>query len=147
MIAAIDAVAMPWEESTDAKGRKARYRPVKVFAYVRREAEGERVDDSVQSANHALQIVRRLCGDAIEEGEPPKGEGHTPLFTVQIQVSNTHRHVSSYRAAYQKLDGKCPLPVIGMMMDIYHAIKRVMRQARDGLRAEKAAKKAKATEL
>lgn len=141
MIVEIIAVAMPPEETTDRKGRIVRSRPVKTFAYVRRETEGERVDDTVQSANHALQIVRRICGDAITEGEPPKGEGHTPLFTVQLQVSNTHRRVSSYRAAYRKMEGKCPLPVIEMMMDVYHAIKRVLRAAREDLRKRKESEK------
>lgn len=137
MIVEIVAVAMPPEDSADEKGRLVRSRPVRTFAYVRRESDGERVDDSVQSANHALQIVRRICGDAITEGEPPKGEGHTPLFTVQLQVSNTHRRVSSYRAAYRKLEGKTPLAVIKMMMDIYHAIKRVLRSAREYLKKRK----------
>lgn len=137
MMVEIVAVAMPWETSTDAKGRTVRSRPVKTFAYTRCEADGERADDSVLSANHALQIVRRICGDAIAEGEPPKGEGHTPLFTVQLQVTDTHRRTSSYRAAYRKLDGRTPLAVIGMMMDIYHAIKRTLRSARDDLRRER----------
>lgn len=136
MIVSIDAVAMPPEETAD---RFRRVRPIRIFAYVRPESDGERLDDSVQSSNHALQIVRKLCGDAITDGEPPNDGVCARLFTVQLQVSNTHRRTSSYRVAYRRL-GNCPLPCIEMMMDIYRAIKRVIRSARDDLRAERAAK-------
>lgn len=134
MIVQIDAVAMPWEHD----GRR-RIRPIRVFAYTRVESDGERRDDSVQSSNHALQIVRRICGDAITEGEPPNDGVCMRLFTVQMQVCDTHRKVSSYRVAYKRLAGNCPAPCSEMMMDIYHAIKRVMREARDDLKARRAA--------
>lgn len=110
------------------------------YAYTHEEAAAENRTDSVLDANHALDIAHRLCGDAIREGEPPREQGYTPLYVVQLQISDTHRKHSSYRCAYRKFDG-CPMHAIEDMMEIYAAIKRVLRSARAESKKAKAAKK------
>ena len=130
MVVCIDAMAL----APTALGR-----PVQLYAYTREEADEERRADSVRDCNHALAIVRRLVGGNIVEGRAPTGDVRR-LWTVQLQVSNTRRGHSSYRAAYHKEAG-CPLPQIDYMMEIYHAVKRVLRECRDDMRREKEAKR------
>jgi len=62
--------------------------------------------------------------------------------TVQIQISGTRRGHSSYRAAYHKEDG-CRLVDIDYMMEIYHAIKRILLECREDYRREREAKRAR----
>jgi len=129
-----------WAGEPTAIGRR-----VTLYAYTRMEtaAEADGVGDTVRDANRALEIVRWLVGGNIVEGRPPGvARGHVPLWVVQIQVSGTRRGHSSYRAAYHKCD-RCPLAQIDYMMEIYHAIKRVLRSCRDDLRREREAKKEK----
>ncbi len=142
MIVCIEGVAMPpkWH------GLR-RYRDVEVFAYCREEREGELGDDSIQSANHALRLVKIVTGRNITEGEPPRTEGHTPMYVIEIQVTEVHRDTASYRVKYQKFDG-CPLHVIKNMMEIHAAVKRVVRRIhketkleREMRKREKAAKR------
>ena len=64
------------------------------------------------------------------------------MWTVQIQISGTRRGHSSYRAAYHKEDG-CRLCDIDFMMEIYHAVKRVLRECREDYRREREAKRAR----
>ena len=124
---------------------------VQLFSYTRTEVDGETKDDSVQSSNHALQIVDSLCRNdknhqdgaaVIKKGEPPRTPGHTPLWIIQIQVRNTHKGVSSYHADFSKFAG-CPNDCAEYMMDIFGTVKGVLRRARNDLRARRAEKKAK----
>jgi hypothetical protein len=138
MLAIIEAVAMPPENGM---------REVKRFAYTleeSRETPESVRGDSLQDANHALEIVKKFSGASITEGMPPRGDGYTPMYVVQVQVSGTHKKHSHYRSAYHKFDG-CPLNVIADMMDIYGNIRKVLRGAmvshRERIAAKKAAKK------
>ena len=135
MIVSIDYAALPAAPETPNA------RPLRLFAYTREEAAAENRADTVRDANHALQIVGRLCGGegAITEGRPP--EGAKLMWTVQIQISGTRRGHSSYRAAYHKESG-CRLVDIDFMMEIYHAVKRVLRECREDYRRAKAERKA-----
>ena len=137
MLVNIEAVAMPPRDGAHA---------VQLFAYSREETDADRRDDSVKSANHAWQIVESLCGKAerrspgeavILRGEPPRTAGHVPLWIVQLQVRNTHRGISTYRADYHKFIG-CPNDCAEYMMEVYATIKHVLRGARNELRAYKA---------
>lgn len=97
--------------------------------------------DTVRDANHALDIVRKLAGDGgqyFKEGTPPKDARR--LFSVWMQISNTHKGTSRYHADYQRLPG-CPQSVAGAMMDIYRAIKSVLRESRAALRERKQKRK------
>lgn len=134
MLVVIDSVALP------PLFEMPNIRPVRMFAHTREEAEEENRADTVRDANHALQIVKRLCGGTIAEGEPPR-ENVIQLWTIQLQVSGTRRAHSCYRVAYHKFNG-CPLPHVSLMMEIYHAIKRVLRECREDYRREQAERKA-----
>ena len=135
MLVVLDSVALPpFPEAPSV-------RPVRMFAHTREEADEENRADTVRDANHALQIVKRLCGGVITEGEPPR-ENVVSLWTIQLQVSGTRRAHSCYRVAYHKFNG-CPLPHIDMMMEIYHAVKRVLRECREDYRRAKDEKKAR----
>ena len=132
MLVVIESVALPPKpETPDA-------RLVQLFAYTREEAGEANRTDTVRDANHALQIVKRLVGGVIAEGAPPR-ENVVPLWTIQLQVSGTRRVHSCYRVAYRK-HGGCPLPHIDLMMETYHAIKRVLRECREDYRRAKEAK-------
>ena len=136
MIVSIDYAALPaLPETPDA-------RPLRLHAYTREEADAENRADTVRDANHALQIVKRLCGGdgAIAEGRPPAGA--RLMWTVQIQISGTRRGRTNGRAAYHKESG-CRLVDIDYMMEIYHAVKRVLRECRVDYRREREAKRAK----
>lgn len=112
MIVALEAVLMPPKDG---------YREIARYAYTKEETiESERTD-SVQDANHALQIVKKLCGEAIREGEPPRGKEYQDLWVIQLQVTRTHKKSSNYRVAYHKHNG-CQLVAIEDMMEIYAAI-------------------------
>ena len=136
MIVCIEAIAMPPGNDGCA---------VQLFAYHREETSDERRDDSVQSANHALQIVESLCykekshadGEAvIMKGEPPCSPNHKPLWIIQLQVRNTHRGISSYHADYHKFTG-CPNDCAVYMMEVFSTVKHVLRRARNDLRERK----------
>lgn len=135
MIVCIEAIAMPPTDGACA---------VQLFAYTREETSTERQDNTtVQSANHALQIVDSLCykerehadGEAtIKRGEPPRTEEHTPLWIIQIQVRNTHHGIATYRSDYHKFVG-CPNDCAEYMMEVYAVVRGVIRRARKDLRA------------
>lgn len=135
MVAVIECVAMP-----AAAG--SRVRDGRLFCYSREEFEGEGGEDSVQVANHTLQIVDKLTegGGTITKGEPPRGAEYQPLWRVEIQVVSAHRVTASYRADYRKEPG-CPTNAVGLMMDVYRAVKRVMKAARKDLKARREKKK------
>lgn len=118
-------------------------RPVKHYAYTQEECENAPVKgDSVQDANLALKLIKGFCGKSIEEGEPPRGKDYQLLYVVIVQVYGTHRDVTHYRPTYHKFAG-CPLNVIEDMMDVYAAIKKMIRELRKDYLADKAAKAAK----
>ena len=136
MIVCIEAVAMPPNDGGCA---------VQLYAYHREETSDERRDDSVQSANHALQIVDSLCykekshadGEAvIMKGEPPRSPEHKQLWIIQLQVRNTHRRISHYHADYHKFKG-CPNDVAEYMMEIFSMVKHTLRRAREVLQEKK----------
>lgn len=113
----IFGAAMP----PDAEGT----REVRLFASVG--SHDERSDDTdVRDANHAVEIVRSLCGDGISEGAPPKGAAR--LWVVTIRVDGSRRGRSSYRCEYRRFAG-CPLNCVGEMMDVYRELKRLLRRA------------------
>ena len=127
MLAIIEAVAMPPENGM---------REVKRFAYTLEESKEtpESVrGDSLQDANHALDIVKQITGASIIEGVPPKGGAYTPMYVIQIQVSGTHKKHSHYRTEYHKFNG-CPLNVIADMMDIYAEVRSILKGARVSFR-------------
>ena len=134
MVVVIEGVAGPAFKEP-AKG--VRLREVKIYAYMREETSAETGGDRVADANHAVQIIDRLECDVITKGEPPRGDGYRPLWRVELQVLNVHRRTAGYRAAYHKEDG-CPANQIELMMTVYAAMKRIMRNARDDRRARKA---------
>lgn len=131
MIVCIEAVAMPLEPGEHS-------RAVKVYAYRRAELPGEGGDDSVQCANHAMEIIDRLTGsDVIIKERPPCGGDYRPLWQVEIQTMNVHRKTASYRADYHKFPG-CPMKAIELMMAVYAAVRRVLRDARVDMKTRKA---------
>lgn len=114
----IVAAAMP----PDADGARA----VRLFAAVG--AHGERGGGTdVRDANHALEIVRALCGDGIDEGTPPKGA--RPLWVVTVRVARTRRGCASYSCEYRKFTA-VPLECVAEMMAVHRELKRVLRRAR-----------------
>ena len=129
MIVCIEAVAQPANPG-------ANVRDVKLYAYLRNELPGEGGGDRVSDANHALGIVKKLCGELIREGEPPRGDGYNSLWQVEIQVQDTHRTTSKYRVKYHKENG-CPLNAIEYMWAVYGAVKKVFREALNDMRARK----------
>ena len=120
MIVCLEGVAMP------PKGIR-RVRDIKTFGYCREERQEEFGDDSVQTANHAHNIMRAVTGRAIERGEPPRTKDHQPLFVIEIQVLNVHRDRAQYRVAWHKFDG-CPRGAIDFMFELHAAVKRVVRR-------------------
>lgn len=133
MIVCIEAVAMPLEPGEHS-------RAVNLYAYQREELPGEGGDDSVQCANHAMEIIDRLTGsDVIIKERPPCGGDYRPLWQVEIQTMNVHRNTAIYRADYHKFPG-CPMNAIELMMAVYAAVRRVLKEARMDMRARKAKK-------
>lgn len=128
MIVCIEAVAHPAKPG-------AKVRDVKMYAYLREELSGG--CDRVSDANHALGIVKNLCGGLILEGDPPRGDGYSALWQVEIQVRDTHRTSSKYHVTYNKENG-CPLNAIEYMWVVYGAVKKVFREALNDMRARKA---------
>lgn len=119
-------------------------RHVQLYAYTREESFGgeSRCDNSVRSANHALEIVDRLCvkdesGQAIVRGRPPAD--CPPLWFIGIRVSNARKLHSCYQADYHKEPG-CPNVAAEYMMEIYGAVKKVLRGARGAYRMARAQK-------
>lgn len=131
MLVNIEGVANP----ADANG----VREIVPYVYT---SQGCRATPSeVRDANHAREIVRRLCvpDSVFVDAEPPRSSGHDPMWIVQVSVLGTRQKITRYRVAYHKFDG-CPLSAIGWMMDIYHAIKRILKSSRKELEAERNAK-------
>lgn len=124
MIVCIEAVAMPWKR----QGLR-RVRDVDIFAYCREERPGEHGDGSVQSANHALRLVKIITSR-------DRTPDHEPMFLIEIQVFGVHRDTASYRVAYQKFAG-CPMHIIEYMMDYYARIKRVVRNVNKETKLER----------
>lgn len=135
MVVCIEAVAMPC-----AKG--ARFRDVQKFAYLREEVPGESGGDGVRDANHAHEILRLISRGPIVGSEPPRTPGHDSLFLVEIQVLGSRRTKSSYRCAYQRFNG-CPAEVSEDMMNIFAAIKRVVRNCYKAIRQDEKARRAR----
>jgi hypothetical protein len=131
MIVCIEGVAMPWKR----QGPR-RIRDVDIFAYCREERPGEHGDGSVQSANHALHLVKIVTSRNMIEAEPPRTPDHEPMFLIEIQVFGVHRDTASYRVAYQKFAG-CPMHIIEYMMDYYARIKRVVRKVNKETKLER----------
>ena len=129
MIVCIEMVALPPEPGADV-------RDTNLYAYLREELPGEGDGDRVSDANHALGIVKKLGGKLILDGVPPRGVGYSPLWQVEIQISDTHKNSSKYRARYHKENG-CPLNAIAYMMEVYGAVKKVLREALNDMRARK----------
>lgn len=126
MTVRIEGAAMP----PDSNG----LRTVRLFAYTMR-AAGE-TDTDLRDGNHCAAIVKRICGDGIEAAMPPKDAW--TLWRVYIRVSKSRRRIANYSCDYRKFIG-CPLACAAEMMDIYHEIKRVLRNAREELEQAKEA--------
>lgn len=124
MTVRIEGAAMP----PDAAGM----REVRLFAYAVRGA-GE-TDTDLRDGNHCREIVARLCGGGIAAGTPPK-EAWT-LWRVSVRVGKSRRGRAAYSCDYRKFTG-CPLSGAAEMMDVYHEIKRVLRNARRELEQER----------
>ena len=62
------------------------------------------------------------------------------MWIVQISVIGTRQKITRYRTGYHKFAG-CPLAAIGYMMDIYEAIRRILKRSRNELREERKASK------
>lgn len=129
MIVCIEMVALPPKPG-------ANVRDTNMYAYLRKETPGEGDGDRVSDANHALAIVKNLCGNLIIDGEPPRGDGYSPLWQVELQVFETHKNCSKYRVSYHKENG-CPMNAIEYMMAVYGAVKKVLRVALNDMRKRK----------
>ena len=128
MLVNIEGVACP----ADANGIR------EIVPYVYTMEDDRATPSEVRDANHARQIVRNLAvaESVFVDSEPPRGEGYTPMWVVQISVLGTRQHITRYRCAYRKFDG-CPLVAIGWMMDIYHSIKKILKNSRKDLEKER----------
>lgn len=96
-----------------------------MFAYVVEDA-GE-TDTDVRDGNHCREIAGRLCGDGIEAAMPPRDAW--TLWRVVVRVSKSRRGRAVYSCDYRKFTG-CPLAGAADMMNVYHEIKRVLRNAK-----------------
>ena len=132
MLVNIEGVAQP----ADANGIRA------IVLYVYTSADSRETPSEVRDANHAREIVRRLCvpESVFVDSEPPRGEGYDPMWIVQISVLGTRQKVTRYRTGYYKYDG-CPLAAIGYMMDIHAAIRKILKNSRKELEKERNKKK------
>lgn len=126
MTVRIEGAAMP----LDSNG----LRTVRLFAYAVRDA-GD-TDTDLRDGNHCREIAKRLCGDGIEAAVPPRDAW--TLWRVYIRVSKSRRGRAVYSCDYRKFIG-CPLAGAAEMMDVYHEIKRVLRNAREELKQAKEA--------
>ena len=132
MLVNIEGVACP----ADANGIRS------IVPYVYTSADERETPSEVRDANHAREIVRRLCipESVFVDAEPPRGDGYDPMWIVQISVLGTRQKVTRYRTGYHKFDG-CPLAAIGYMMDIHAAIRKILKNSRKELEKERKAKK------
>ena len=128
MLVNIEGVAQP----ADANGIRA------IVPYVYTSTDSRETPSEVRDANHAREIVRRLCipESVFVDAEPPRGEGYDPMWIVQISVLGTRQKVTRYRTGYHKFDG-CPLAAIGYMMDIHAAIRKILKNSRKELEKER----------
>ena len=124
MIVMIEAVADPPDANVA--------RPVILYAYTREEEAPRFPECELRDARHALSIVKSLCSrDRMTDGEPPRSGDVMPLWEVSLRVCETRAGTSRYAVSYSRRNG-CPLNATGLMMDIYHAIKRILKKARRG---------------
>ena len=105
MLVTIEAVAMPAKDGM---------REIRPFVYTM--SDGRETPSEVRDANHAKQIVENLTT-------------RDTMWVVQISVLATRHKFTHYRIGYKKFNG-CPLSAIGWMMEIYHAIKRILKSSR-----------------
>lgn len=113
-----------------------------IVPYVYTSTDSRETPSEVRDANHAREIVKRLCvpESVFVDAEPPRGEGYDPMWIVQISVLGTRQKVTRYRTGYHKFDG-CPLAAIGYMMDIHAAIRKILKNSRKELEKERKEKK------
>ena len=132
MLVNIEGVAQP----ADANGIR------EIVPYVYTSQDSRETHSEVRDANHAREIVRRLClpDSVFVDAEPPRGDGYDPMWIVQISVLGTRQKVTRYRTGYHKYDG-CPLAAIGYMMDIHAAIRKILKNSRKELEKERKEKK------
>lgn len=132
MLVNIEGVAQP----ADANGIR------EIVPYVYTSTDDRETPSEVRDANHAREIVRRLCvpESVFVDAEPPRGDGYDPMWIVQISVLGTRQKVTRYRTGYHKFDG-CPLAAIGYMMDIHAAIRKILKSSRKELEKERNNKK------
>lgn len=128
MLVNIEGVACP----ADADGNRA------IVPYVYTSADERETPSEVRDANHAREIVRRLCvpESVFVDAEPPRSEGYDPMWIVQVSVLNTRNKITTYRTGYHKYNG-CPLAAIGYMMDIHAAIRKILKNSRKELEKER----------
>ena len=120
MLVTIEAVAMPAKDGM---------REIRPFVYTM--SDGRETPSEVRDANHAKQIVENLTtkDSVFIAGEPPRTPARDTMWVVQISVLATRHKFTHYRIGYKKFNG-CPLSAIGWMMEIYHAIKRILKSSR-----------------
>lgn len=128
MLVNIEGVANP----ADANGVR------EIVPYVYTSQDCRATPSEVRDANHAREIVRRLCvpESVFVDAEPPRGTGYDPMWIVQVSVLGTRQKITRYRTGYHKFDG-CPLAAIGYMMDIHAAIRRILKSSRKELEKER----------
>ena len=118
-------------------------REIKMYCYA---SEDRRPTSSeVRDARMAHDLVRRLTeGDDgfFIDATPPRGHGYSPMWIVQISVANSRRGTAGYRVGYHKYNG-CPLAAIDYMMEIYRAIKRIIKRSHEELEKERKEQKEK----
>ena len=84
-----------------------------------------------------IKLFGLKTGDVVEGViRPPREGDYRPLWQVEIQTMNAHRKTASYRADYNKFPG-CPMKAIALMMAVYAAVRRVLKEARMDMRARK----------
>ena len=128
MLVNIEGVAQP----ADANGIRS------IVPYVYTMEDDRATPSEVRDANHAREIVCHLCvpGAVFVDAKPPRGDGYEPMWIVQISVLGTRQKITRYRTGYHKFDG-CPLAAIGYMMDIYAAIRKILKNSRKELEKER----------
>lgn len=109
-----------------------------IVPYVYTSQDDRETPSEVRDANHAREIVKRLCipESVFVDSEPPRGDGYDPMWIVQISVLGTRQKITRYRTGYHKYDG-CPLAAIGYMMDIHAAIRKILKNSRKELESER----------
>lgn len=126
MTVEISSYAVPCNDGTDAR----------MIAWFARQYEdviderGRLREETCRDWNHAVEIVGRICHDdsAISMDAPP--EGAVRIMSVYLNVLKTRRGVSQYRAAYRRHEfGAMYNEAADATMDVYRAVKRVLRGA------------------